>query len=185
MGDKQVPEQDRRRTTLIKSCITLGALLFVSGRARWPSVFDEKMLGFAALAALPWLSEIIRMAKIGGLEVEFLHRQVELQAKELDRQQRIIQDLVVFSMSASIFDHLRALYHRKRHGEEYLYRNNPPFQREMYYLRDNGYIRPVRESFIDFGSHLDGRDLVQELDLTPIGNFYVEERERLESASAH
>ena len=58
--------------------------------------------------------------------------------QKVDEQQLLINQLVHYSMSASVFHHLCgiALLHK------YVYNDDDPSRREMYFLRDHGFIRP-------------------------------------------
>jgi hypothetical protein len=97
--------------------------------------------------------------------VEENERRVSDQQQQLGAQQEIINQLVKYSMSASVFHHLCgvSLLHR------YFYRNNEPTQREFYFLRDSGFIRPTSQGFVDFGAELDGANLPEIVEPTPIG----------------
>jgi hypothetical protein len=57
------------------------------------------------------------------------------QQEKIERQQHIINQLVLFTMSSSIYYHLWFI----SETIEYHYHNSDWFSREMYYLRDNGY----------------------------------------------
>ena len=121
--------------------------------------------------------------------VHKLETKVEVQENKLDDQEEIIRQLVVFSMSSMIYTHLRQIRTgriARNEGRlyEYRYRNNPPFQREMYYLRDNGFIQPIDEGHLDFDSHIDGHDLIDIAKPTPIGEYYVRLREEYEAKAA-
>jgi hypothetical protein len=133
---------------------------------------DAIALGLAALAALPWLMGQIKSAEIpGGFKVEFwaLKERVEQQDEKLADQQEVIRQLVIYSLSESNYIHLWHI-----HGsEEYLYRNEEWFRRQMYFLSDNGYLQPRHASFLVFDETIDGRNLVEIAKLTPVGEFLV------------
>lgn len=97
-------------------------------------------------------------------------------------QQEIINQLVIFSMSHSIYEKLKHLYYCKRNGGEYRYRaeHEETTRRKFLFLRDNSYLASAHGGFFDPGPHLIDVDLVPLVELTPIGNFYVEQRETLE-----
>ena len=87
---------------------------------------------------------------------------VEVEQQRLDKR---INNLVKYGMSASIFHHLCgiALLH------EYKYSDEKPFEREMYFLRDNGFIRPKSDAFLDFDYRMNQQNLVQKVKPTEIG----------------
>jgi hypothetical protein len=109
--------------------------------------------------------------------------EIKEQEKKLSKQQEIINQLVIFSMSQPIFEKLRHLYYAKRGAGVYIYRAEfeEITRREFLFLRDNGYIASALGGYFDPGPHLIDRDLVPLIDLTPIGNFYVEQREYLQN----
>ncbi|MGD0338870.1 MAG: nucleotide-binding protein [Bacteroidota bacterium] len=102
--------------------------------------------------------------------------------RRLLEQQEIVNQLVIFSMSEPIFKKLQDLYLKKRYGGEYIYQSQYEEinRREFYYLRDHGYLALEGGGFFDPGPDLIGQDLVRLVNLTPIGNFFVEQREKLE-----
>lgn len=66
---------------------------------------------------------------------------------QMEAQQKLINDLVIFSMSASVFRHLCGIALLR----EYNYKNSASEQREYYFLRDNGFIRPRgTDGFLEF-----------------------------------
>ena len=111
-----------------------------------------------------------------GKRVDEQGRTLEEQARTLNEQQYVISQLVTYSMAEYIFKHLQHVYHGKRKHEgwpsEYLYRRDKPFERDLRFLRDHGFI-----GFIEIGSLSDGVDLVQALELTPVGKMCVRLRE--------
>jgi hypothetical protein len=87
------------------------------------------------------------------------------QAVQLQHQQERINELVKYSMSASIFHHLCGIALLR----EYTYNDDPPTRRELYFLRDGGYIRPVGGGFLDFDERLQRRNLAEVAEPTPTG----------------
>jgi hypothetical protein len=98
-----------------------------------------------------------------------LREEIKHQEERLGEQQEIINKLVVYSMSASIYRHL---WHIAR-SPEYLYRNEPWFQRQMYFLSDNGFVQPTVSPFLIFDQTLEGKNLAAVSKPTPIGEFLV------------
>ncbi len=97
--------------------------------------------------------------------VETQEKKVQTQERRLDEQQEFINNLVKYSLSASIFHHLCGIAILK----EYKYSNDDSTRREMYFLRDNGFIKPRSGGFLDFSQGLHGRNLVEVAEPTPIG----------------
>lgn len=99
--------------------------------------------------------------------------QVEKQQQQVAEQQGMIDDLVKYAMSASIFRHLCGVTLLK----DYKYYHDEGNRREFYYLRDAGYIRPRFQGFIEFNEGLHGRNIVDLAEATPIGNLCVKLRQ--------
>ena len=104
--------------------------------------------------------------------------QIKKQQEQISYQQNVINQLVVFSMAFYIFRHLEGIYDGKRKRGEYLFRKNGNFERELRYLRDAGYIE-----WISISGLVEGQNLVNALELTPAGNFFVEVRREYERRS--
>jgi len=85
-------------------------------------------------------------------------------AKAISNIQSILNELVKYSMSASIFHHLCGIAILK----QYKYVHTLSNQREFYFLRDNGLIQPKSEDFVDFNERIDGENLVEKAKATPI-----------------
>jgi len=89
----------------------------------------------------------------------------ERQGRQLESQQELINNLVKYSMSSTIFRHLCGI------GLliEYKYHHAAADSREMYFLRDNGFIRPKQDQFLDFNDSTNGKNLVDYAEPTEIG----------------
>ena len=92
--------------------------------------------------------------------------QVNQQQQVIEQQQRMIDELVKYAMSASIFRHLCGLTLLK----DYKYVHNDGNRREFYFLRDAGYIEPRFDGFIEFNEGLNGRNIADIAEATPIGS---------------
>lgn len=106
-------------------------------------------------------SELKRLA----VTVEQQGATVAAQANQIQHQQAMINQLVKYSMSASIFHHLCGIAILG----QYLYHDDESTRREMYFLRDNGFIKPKWSAFVDFDSGLNGRNLADVAEPTPAG----------------
>jgi hypothetical protein len=115
--------------------------------------------------------EQIEFAGVASLRLRKVQVRVEEQELELRRQSEIIEQLVVYSMSWYLFDMLAELRRRNTTGQEYLYRKTA--ERDIRYLRDHGYL----EHFT-IGELHEGENLTGKVQLTPIGNYLVDLRQR-------
>ncbi len=169
---------DKRWSKLFISSAALGSLVLAL-------VLDidvnAGIVALVVLAALPWLASVVESVELPGLgslrlrevqdKVQRQQEQLGAQERKLNDQQKIITQLVLYSMSWYLFDLLANLYHRARTGEEYLYRSGA-MDRDLRFLRDHGYL--VHFTITDLR---DGENLVGKVQLTPVGNFLVELRE--------
>ena len=87
------------------------------------------------------------------------------QGKLLQDQQSLINSLVKYWMSASVFHHLCGIALLR----SYIYHDGHADRREMYFLRDSGFIRPKHGAFLDFGEGMTGQNLVEQIEVTEIG----------------
>ena len=129
---------------------------------------DATTLGLLTVAVLPWIYTVLDSAEFpGGWKLQFrkLQAAVDQQDKVIADQQRAINDLVKYSTSASIFHHLCGVALLR----EYRYRDDDANRREMYFLRDNGMLRPKGSEFLDFNQTVNGRNLVEIAAPTEIG----------------
>ena len=78
--------------------------------------------------------------------------ELDEQQRQLQAQQTIINDLVKYMLSAPIFRHLCgiALLHEYRFWDG-------PMARELYFLRDIGFIKPHNGDFVPFEAGLTER----------------------------
>ncbi len=109
-----------------------------------------------------------------AVQTEDIRAQIDAAHQRIDDQGSQIDTLITYFMSSSIFHHLCgiALLH------EYTYHHNPGNQREFYFLRDTGLIKPKRDiSFLDFGEGSPW-NVAAVAEPTPIGWLYVKLRQR-------
>jgi hypothetical protein len=174
----EIDKESIKYAVLVKAIITCLVVILIFVQLYAQLVIKPETVALVIIAALPWLSTIVERIDLpGGGSVKFREVQasVEAQKEQIQFQQQIINQLVVYSMSYFIFEHLKQIHHRSREGGEYLFRNNDAFKRDLRFLRDHGYF----EHF-NVGDLFEGQNLVGHLKLTPVGNFYVELREALE-----
>ena len=107
-------------------------------------------------------------------EIESQKQRTNEQSVRIEQQGKIIEDLVKYAMSASIFHHLAGITLLK----DYRYHDGESNRREFYFLRDAGYVKPKQGAFIDFGPGLDGANIVDHAEPTPIGYLCVQLRKR-------
>jgi hypothetical protein len=137
------------------------------------------VVALAVIAVLPWLAPLIDTMELpGGGSVTFREVKEEIgkQKEQLNAQQEIINQLVIYSMSGYLFNLLSQLYHRARDGGEYRFTNDESMIRDLRYLRDHGYLEHFYIRQLPEGTNLAGQ-----LKLTPVGNYFVEVREALEA----
>jgi hypothetical protein len=86
------------------------------------------------------------------------------QQRQLEAQQALINQLVTYMLSSPIFRHLCgiALLHEYKFWEGTM-------SRELYFLRDIGFIKPRSGDFVAFDAQLNQSNLSDLLEPTPIG----------------
>jgi hypothetical protein len=152
---------------LIRLAISAGAIALIGIHTWKPTVLPADRVSIALLivAVLPWMQSFLDTAEFpGGWKLQF--HQLKEQVAE---QQSVINDLVKYSMSASIFDHLCGIALLR----EYKYVDGEANRREMYFLRDSGLIRPTGQGFLDFNAGCNGMNLVDVAEPTPIGRYCI------------
>ena len=170
----------------LKMLLSLGAIVLIVLRFRWPDLkIDAVTLGLLIVALLPWFFSFLESAEFpGGWKVKFreLRGVIQQQEQQIESQQEIINQLVIFSMSQPIYEKLRAIYYSKQNDGEYIYQGEyeDTNRREFFFLRDHGFLASAKGGYFVPCEHWIGKNLVPEIELTPIGNFYVQEREKLE-----
>lgn len=90
--------------------------------------------------------------------------QLDEQQHQIELQQSLINDLVTYMLSAPIFRHLCGIAVLR----EYKFWDGP-MTRELYFLRDIGFIKPRNGDFVPFDARLNGTNLSETLEPTPIG----------------
>jgi len=114
-------------------------------------------------------------AQVRALKQEQDQQQIQFNEQQqlFQQQQRMIDELVKYAMSASIFRHLCGITLLK----EYKYFHNDGNRREFYFLRDAGYIKPRFDGFIEFNESLNARNIAEITEATPIGRLCVKLRQ--------
>jgi hypothetical protein len=164
---------------LLVSVVALASLLLVVFKG---VEVQSGIVALVAIAILPWVAAVIETMELpGGGKVMFreVRETVKRQEEQLNEQQKIITQLVIYSMSGYIFELLARLYHGNRDGGEYLFRDDEAMKRDLRYLRDHGYLEHFYIGYLN-----DGENLIGKIRLTPVGNFLVELREPFQARSA-
>jgi hypothetical protein len=142
-------------------------------------------LYFFVLALLPWsistfgkvadtigqalVAANIKSFQIAGVKVEQLE-------KRLDEQRQMLDDLILYSMAFHIYDKLKFLalgsLEPKGFFGEYKYVKDEPFDHDLRYLRDHGYLEHFQLSELTPGENLVGK-----LKVTDMGQRFVKLKE--------
>jgi hypothetical protein len=150
--------------------IMVGALILVPVSSRLTEI------GFGPSGIVAKVSQLENVIEKTKDQVKEQEAKVRQQGEQLEKQQEIINQLVTYSMSRSIFDHLCGITILKY----YVYKDDDQSRREMYFLRDHGFIRPKPPlNFVVF-EQLPGQDpkknLAEFAEPTEIVWFYVDIR---------
>src|SRR2546423_8665637 len=125
------------------------------------------------IAALDKSAEVSELNQ----RVDAQQQRINEQDEHLEKQRRIIDELVKYSMAGYIYAHLRGIYfgQRDHNPPDYKFRKNPAMEHDIRFLRDHGYIE-----FLEIGGLADETDLVKLVKLTPVGEFYIRLREGID-----
>jgi hypothetical protein len=154
-------ERRTRHGYYIRIAISACALALLAVHKLVPTLLPSDTLGLGLLIIfiLPWIVLAVPLSEIELLGVKMKVTQLadeQRQHGEVLTQQsqtladhgKIINDLVTYSMSASIFTHLCGIGLLKEYG----YEDNESNRREFYFLMDNGFIEPKLGGFLEFNN---------------------------------
>ena len=102
---------------------------------------------------------------------------VKRQEVQVEQQQKIINQLVVFSMAFFLFRMLDDFYQCEQGTmKEYIFRKTGSFEHNLRWLRDHGYLEMIQVGMLH-----DGQNIANLVKLTPVGRFYVDLRRTYEA----
>jgi hypothetical protein len=145
-----------------------GVLGFVSEERRIDAV-NLAMIALAVLCAIlllmPEVFERLKLLEVAGFKLEMRERVTQVE-RALSEQDARIHQLLMISLSKAIFKHLCGITCLKN----YQYRHFDLFQREIYFLKDNGFIRlkPQHER-VEFDAQFADKNLVEVAEPTEAG----------------
>ncbi len=145
----------------IRIAISACALALLVVHKLLPTLLPSDTLGLGLLIViiLPWIILAVPLSEIELLGVKMKVTQLAdeqrqhgevltQQSQALTEQGQVINDLVTYSMSASIFRHVCGIGLLREYG----YEDNDSNRREFYFLRDNGFIAPKSGGFLEFNN---------------------------------
>lgn len=161
----------------IAAGITVASLLllvlkgYLQLRLQQSILNDSVSIGLLVVAALPWLSQLISSAKIGGNELIF--REIAQQKVETD--QKLKQMLLLMKNLISEDD--REILRKLDSTEQFIYSHDSnqkhAMRNKFRRLRTFGLIS-VRRSISDVIDNLnDGKDIKSDISLTPEGKNFI------------
>lgn len=120
---------------------------------------------------VPYLSEKTKSVEAFGVKIEILEKKVRIQDEEIKKQQKIIHQMVVYSMAYYLYDMLR-FFDECQRGVRKDFKFKRSDEHSLRFLRDNGYI----EQTFKITTLTEGENIADKLKLTPIGKLYIELR---------
>jgi hypothetical protein len=170
---------EQKQALLVKGAISAAVVLLIVVQLWTRFELKAETVALVILALLPWLSTIIESVELpGGGKLLFreVRAVVAAQQEQLQAQQKVINQLVIYSMSHLIFQHLAGIHYAVKNGAEYLFQGDlEAFRRDLRFLRDHGYLHHFSARELQ-----DRQNLAASLRLTQAGIFYVELREEFE-----
>lgn len=106
-------------------------------------------------------------------DVAALQSQVSDQRKQIQRQEDVIRQLVIYSMSDFIFNNLVGVYRSQQRRDTFYWRP-ATMLRDFRYLIDNNFI-----AWADLDAFRDGEDIAPRVQLTPVGLMMIVARQEL------
>ena len=120
----------------------------------------------------PWLAHVFSSAKVLGTELHFVKQEVVRNTFKIEDQQRITNQLVIYSLAELPYRILWKLGHTD-HYREYRFDNLGEMPRWINLLYDNGLIQPRGQNYIVVDSLQNGIELVSLFKPTPAGEFLM------------
>jgi hypothetical protein len=167
-----------RRFPYVRVTISVCALALILLRGWLPKLLPTDPIGVTLLiiVVLPWILRSMPLSEIELLGVKLKLREVVDEQKQhgqtLAAHGQTIDKLVTYLMSSSIFRHLCGIGLLR----EYNYEDNDTNRRELYFLRDSGFIQPKAGAFLDFGQNTP-RNLCAIATPTPVGWHFIKLRQ--------
>lgn len=165
------------RILYVKVAISSCALLLLLLHKVFPTLLPSDTVGMALLVivVLPWILSAMPLSEVELMGVKLTLKEVTDEQKQhgetLAQHAELLNKLVTYGMSASIFRHLCGIGLLK----EYNYDDNPTNRREFYFLRDNGFIMPKSRAFIEFDQNTP-HNVCEVAAPTPIGWTFIKLR---------
>ncbi len=156
-----------------------GLFWTADGRSAFAAVAVAMAGAIIVVAILPNVEEFAIGPKGVNAKLRRVEEHLERQSGALAQQQRIINDLVIYSLAAQPYD----ILHRIEDGVEFLYDHYSPnedHRRWAYALLDGGLIEPRRErsEWLQFDQNFHRRNISEFAKTTPAGHILVSVREK-------
>jgi hypothetical protein len=147
----------------------LAIALFVAVHV-WNVNLDAVSLGLLALAIMPWMSTLLKSAKIGGWEVEFW------EVRNEQKRQRADIETLRFLIEAYVTDYELTHLRKLASGEPFTFNRSDNFRKELERLIGMGLVarregHGVRTLFYA------GDDVQKHLVITERGRAYIRQRD--------
>jgi hypothetical protein len=157
--------------SLMNIVFSLAVLAILAGRFYRKDIVDELFVTLLFIAASPWLIPYfmktfgLKTAEVFGLKIERLEDKLKEESRRLDQ-------LFLLSLGDHAFEHIEKLGSAEGFGPFIV---QPPFERELIYLENLGYIRYKKplEGFDDFRNIKKGSRLDDYIELTDSGKLYL------------
>jgi hypothetical protein len=133
---------------------------------------DLEALAIAGVGISPWLAHFFSSAKIFGTELHFVKQEVVRNTFKIEDQQKIANQLLIYSLAELPYRILWKLGHTDQY-REYRFDKSGEMPRWMNLLHDNGLIQPKGEDYIVVDGLQHGSDLVSLFKPTPAGEFLM------------
>ena len=114
MTSEQKEKKEQKQALYAKAAMSAAVALLIVIQLWTSFELTPETVALVVLALLPWVSTVIESVELpGGGKVQFreVRATVAAQQEQLQAQQKIINELVLYSMSYLIFQHLAGIHH--------------------------------------------------------------------------
>jgi Stage III sporulation protein AC/AD protein family len=155
----------------------LGLFVVDTGRSTFATLLVVMGGAVLVVALIPNLEEFVLGPTGVSAKLRHVEEKLDRQSEELARQQRIVNDLVIFSLAGQPYEILLKI----EDGKEYLFDYySEDHRRWGTVLLDGGLIEPRREKgeWLHFDEAFHRKNISEYAKTTPAGHFLVSLRER-------
>jgi len=157
----------------------LGIFFYPESKTAFTTILIAMAGAIIVVAVLPNVEEFGVGPKGVNAKLRRVEERLDIQSEVLTEQQRIINQLVIYSLAGQPYEMLRHI----EDGTEYIYHDDSPnndHKRWANFLLDNGFIEPRRDKtkWLQFDQNFHLKNISEFAKTTPAGHFLVTLRDK-------